>query len=278
MKQIAVLYSGGSDSTAAVILMVEKFDKIHLLTYKHSGLSFIENSRLNVEGLRIKYGRNKFIHKIFDVDKLFRKVSFIRYGVTFKNYGFMALSTCGCCKLAMHIRTLIYCLQNGILAVADGASKCMKHFPAQMPGVIAELRKMYNRYDIEYRNPVFDYEYPEEEIDWLHRLSSEMPGFAPREAGSKTAKNTVSSLLFKEGFYATDNVKGAKINQKAQARCFQFILFSIFLHWYFLPKYGEDKYRQITERFFKERVEYFSVLVKEYVQQRKGSKLYACIR
>jgi len=278
MKQIAVLYSGGSDSTAAVVLVAARFEKIHLLTYKHSGLFHIENSRIGVERLRMKYGNDKFIHLIIDVDRLFKQITFAGYAENIKKYGFMNLSTCGCCKLAMHIRTLIYCLQNNIAFVADGANKHMKYFPAQMPGVIAELRAMYKKYRIEYINPVFDYECPEGEIDWSHRLRSELPDFTGSAAESNFAENTTSNLLFKEGFYETGNIKAAEINQRMQARCFQFMLFSIFLHWYFLPKYGEEKYRQITERFFRDKIEYFSVLVRAYLQKKPDDKLYACIK
>lgn len=277
MREVAILYSGGSDSTAVAVLMSKKCERIHLLTYKHSGTFSIENSKSNVERLGIKYGTNKFVHKIFDVNKLFRYISFARYNNFLRKYGFMALSTCGCCKLAMHIRTLIYCLQNNISVVADGANRYMGHFPAQMPEVIAELRKLYGRYNIEYCNPVFDYECPKEEIDWFRRLRSEMPEFAWEEPRRNIARNTTSNLLFRESFYGIDNIKSKKINQKVQARCFQFVLFNIFLYWYFLPKYGEVEYKQITKRFFEEKIEYFSMLIEEYIQKQQQSKLYSCI-
>ncbi len=67
----------------------------------------------------------------------------------------LTLSTCGFCKLAMHVRTLLYCLDNGIKTVADGSNRNMSFFPAQMPEVVLLVRELYKSFGIEYVTPVF---------------------------------------------------------------------------------------------------------------------------
>ena len=67
MKEIAVLYSGGTDSTAAVVSIAKQFNKIHLITFKHSGLFSIESSRSNVEKLREKFEKVEFVHNILEI-------------------------------------------------------------------------------------------------------------------------------------------------------------------------------------------------------------------
>jgi 7-cyano-7-deazaguanine synthase in queuosine biosynthesis len=65
VKQAAVLYSGGADSTAAVVLVAEKHDRLHLVTYRHSGLRQVDNSAYNLPALRNKFDADKFVHPVF---------------------------------------------------------------------------------------------------------------------------------------------------------------------------------------------------------------------
>ena len=107
MKEIAVLYSGGTDSTCAAVLMLEQFECLHLLTYERFGLFHTENIGTNVKALREKFGEQRIKHIFINIDKLFKEVSYAKYWQTLINFGFLMLTTCGLCKLAMHIRTVI---------------------------------------------------------------------------------------------------------------------------------------------------------------------------
>ena len=111
-EEIVVLFSGGTDSTLTAALMAEEFRKVYLITYDRFGLFSITNPKINVEKLKNKFGDNKFTHKVIRLDRLFKFVSYERYLRNFIRYRFFLLSTCGLCKLAMHIRTVIFCLNN----------------------------------------------------------------------------------------------------------------------------------------------------------------------
>jgi len=252
--------------------MGQKFEIVHLITYQRFGFSSINNTKLNVMKLKHKFGEDKFIHDILNIERLFKKVSYSNYFYNLRKYGFFSLSTCGLCKLTMHIRTLIYCLENKIGYVCDGANKNMKLFPAQMPEVIAELKGMYSQYGITYFTPVFEFDSPKD-IGWFNKLGVEKLDILNNNARSKKSL-TSGKILFKMGILPEENVKGTKLDKKMQFRCFQFILFNIFVNWHFIPTYGIQKYKQTCISFYREKIEYFKSFLEEYLDKRNQSKLY----
>jgi len=272
MKSIAILYSGGVDSTAAAVIMAKRFDQIHLLSFKRLGLFNVERTSLNAELLKTKFKNKLFFHTILNVDKLFHMISYAKYFKSLKKYGFFLLSTCGLCKLSMHIRTLIYCLNHDIHFVADGANKHMFYFPDQTIEYINAVKNLYSQFQISYLNPVFDFDCPEKDTDWLHKLGLDTD--IPSENDKLIKKLTTSQLLFDEGVTSIPNAKAEKINQTTQARCFQLTLFNIFLHWYFLPTYGILKYKQLTYDFYRERTRLLLKMMVDYLKDGKNSFLH----
>jgi len=272
MKEIVVLYSGGTDSTCTAALMAERFDKVHLLTFDRFGLFSVTNSKVNVKRLKDKFGENKFTHKIINVDRLFKKVSYSKYLYNFIKYRFLLLSTCGLCKLAMHIRSLIYCLENNINQVCDGANKNMPLFPAQMIEVINEIKNMYSRYGISYSIPVFEFNQPKN-IGYLDRINPKILQLQVFEHKSDYKNPTAGEILFKMGIFPAKNVKGTKIDRQMQARCFQLILFNIFVLWYYLPTNKLGRYKEMCVNFYKEKMQYFENLIDEYLKKAEKSRL-----
>lgn len=296
MKEIALQYSGGTDSTAAAVLAAGHFKRVHLLTYHHSGLHRIENSMHNIARLRRAFPDVEFRQLILDVDGLFRSVTYSNYVANLREYGLFNLGTCGFCKLSMHLRTLVYCLEYGIKEVADGANVNSSHFPAQMAEVIIEVRKMYHRFGITYSNPVFEYHFPGD-IDWYHKLG--LPALADRPEGKrhtvqeKTGDPTKSlppgaswvppppeddmttgRLLYLKGILPEENVKGKAEDRKMQARCFQLTLLNAFALGYYIPRYGMERYRERTTRFYQHKIAEWTVEVEAYLREKETSKLY----
>ena len=276
MKRIAILFSGGVDSTATSALMVKQFDQIHLLSFKRQGLYNIERTETNAKLLNQRYGSDRFLHQILDITKLFSMVSYSQYLKSLAKYGFFVLSTCGACKLSMHIRALIYCLDNDIHFVADGANKHMYYFPDQTTEYIEEIKKMYSGFGISYLNPVFDFDCPEEDIDWIHKLGMETASSYFKKDGS-AEESTTSQFLLDEGILDIPNAKAEKFNQNAQARCFQLMLFNIFLHWYFLPAYGISKYKKMTSAYYEEKIRLLLPMLVDYAEG-KDTSLKKCLK
>ena len=186
-------------------------------------------------------------------------------------HGLSNLSTCGLCKLSMHAKTLEYAIENKISHVSDGANAGMTMFPAQMKPVIELLKKMYLNFNINYSNPVFDYEAPEEASfinpDNASLLKSDInskPVLDQMERGTvNSEKETAGHLLYKMGLAPSPNVKGSHYDKKRQPRCFQFILFNIFAIKYFLSKHSYDDYEKMTTQFFDEKINMVTKMVNE---------------
>ena len=265
-KEVVLLYSGGTDSTLAACLLAEKYDKVRLLTFKRFGLFSAANSLSNVARLKARYGQDRFSHEIIPIDGIFRKVSYDRFFTNLFKHGFFLLSTCGLCKLAMHVRALIYCLEEGIRNVSDGANKGMNLFPDQQPGVIAMIRAMYAKFGIDYSNPVFEFEGPQD-IEFADRFHLErIPDLAAERdaAFAENKKKTTGHRLYEMGMMPSDNVKGTAQDRGMQPRFFQFILFNTWLHWYYLPFADMDRYVREGDSFFLEKIDRFTALLKEY--------------
>ena len=274
-----LLYSGGTDSTLAACLLAERYARVRLVTFSRFGLFSATNPLVNVAKLKSRYGRERFSHEIIPMDGIFRKVSYDRFLPNLFRHGFFLLSTCGLCKLAMHARALIYCLDNGVGRVSDGANKGMNLFPDQQPGVIGMLKTMYAKFGIEYSNPVFDFEGPQD-IEFADRFHLErLPGLAvERDAAfQERRKRTAGYRLYELGMMPSDNVKGTELDRRMQPRCFQFILFNIWLRWYYLPFADMDRYVRESDAFFKAKIERFTALLEEYRAKGPASELAGCV-
>ncbi|MFH1619953.1 MAG: hypothetical protein ABIG11_08625 [bacterium] len=274
-NEVVLLYSGGTDSTLAACLLAEKYDKVRLITFKRFGLFSVTNPMTNVAKLKARYGQDRFSHEIISVDGIFRKVSYDRFFTNLSRHGFFLLSTCGLCKLAMHVRALIYCLEQGIRHVSDGANKGMNLFPDQQPGVIGMIRAMYAKFGIDYSNPVFEFEGPQDiEFADLFHLER-IPGLAAERnpAFMENKKQTAGYKLYEMGMMPSDNVKGTALDRGMQLRCFQLILFKTWLHWYYLPFAGMDRYVREGDNFFREKINRFTALLEEYREKGHLSKL-----
>lgn len=280
-QDILVLFSGGTDSTLAAALAINNFRHIHLITYSRFGIASVENSKVNARMLIDKYGKDKVSHKIIKIDKLFKYISYENYIRNILKHGLSNLSTCGLCKLSMHAKTLEYAIDNKINHVSDGANAGMTMFPAQMKPVIELLKKMYLSFDINYSNPVFDYEAPEEasfiSADNASLLKSDintMPVLDQMEAGSReNEKETAGHVLYKMGLAPSPNVKGSKYDKSRQPRCFQFILFNIFAIKYFLSKHTYKEYENMTTNFFDEKISMVTQMV-QYREKKQYKKIF----
>ncbi len=157
-KEATVLFSGGSDSTLAAtsLLKEEHFEKLHLLTFHHSGMKHLNKSRVNVRRLEEKFGKAKVVHRITSIEEMFRKLYYTNYLRDLKRFGvFLAAAACNVCQLAMHAHTLMYNLQNGIQYAYDGYKAEKEHVYVIMSKEGREvLKEFYKEYGVTYGSPV----------------------------------------------------------------------------------------------------------------------------
>ena len=269
---VAVLYSGGTDSSVVAAQMAQQFGAVHLVTYSRHGIFGVDRSIRNYQRLRRLVGPDRFTHVILPVERLFRELAYDRYLANLRRHGLFMLSTCGLCKLAMHLRTIVYCKEAGIGHVRDGANRHMSIFPAQMPSVIAMLKALYAEQGIDYDNPVFEYDDPQG-----INFGSQLYGLSPAREGAITGRTT-GQELFALGITAEPDVKGKPEDKQMQARCYQMVLFNIFARWNYLPRHSMDEYVQRTDALFADKIGHCRALLEELDTAGNRSRLHRLVR
>lgn len=268
-----MLFSGGTDSTCAAALMVERFERVHLLTFEELGTSASASPAANVERLRRRYGAERFVHREFPVDRLLREVSYRRYAHYLRRHGLFMVSNCGFSSLSWHLRTLAYCLDNGVTAAADGLTREMLHLPGHMDPVLALFRRLYARFGIEYANPVRDWDVPPAQ-QMTHRLIVDLHGAPPPSDGGRTT----GRYLYEAGVLPAPNVKGTPLDRGMQRQCYPLVLFHVFAFWYFLPFHTMAEFETRLAALFSEKIEEFGGLLEEYRADRANSAFARWLR
>lgn len=258
-NEVAVLYSGGTDSTCAAAILAEKFEAIHLLTFKRLGFFEIENSSRNIGLLRKKFPAVQILHRIIDAEPLAQYVNREGFLRNIFKFGFFTLSNCLVCGIINHFATLLYCLDNKIAFAADGSTREWSFFPTHMEKVILELKEMYSKFNIDYQTPVYDFDLPAP-LRLIDRLNfSREPSENIDEAILQ--KNTTGNYLYRLGIFSLPNLKGSNLDHTMQPRCFQFILHHIYVYWNFMQRHDYADFESETLRFFKGKIDNFSKLI-----------------
>lgn len=251
-KQVAILFSGGTDSTYVASMEQEKYHKVFLLSYYRDGISSIENSCKHVRKLEEKYTDKIFEHYIFNVSDIFKELSYENYLSNIKKHGLFLLSSCGFCKLAMHIKTLQFCIDNGIGYVCDGAHKNMNIYPFQRKELTDMLRTLYSDYGIHYYNPVFDLP-SEKEMSMFEKFIQPM---LTENKHNENEYKTIGCLLHETGIVNEENIKGTKYDKDNQAQCMQLFMLRFLALGYFIPTFGMKAYAKQTVLMFKDKITY----------------------
>jgi 7-cyano-7-deazaguanine synthase in queuosine biosynthesis len=158
MNDVSVLFSGGPDSTLAVLKALEHGERVHLLTYHHSFMSRMGRHRIVTEELRERFGTERIVSHEEEIGTLYRRLYRIDWKTHVPRYRtFYIPWMCGACKLAMHCRTIAYNREHGIRTTFDGANKeSSTLFPAQTPEYITVMREWYQRHGMTYDVPVYE--------------------------------------------------------------------------------------------------------------------------
>lgn len=243
---VCIKFSGGADSTLAAACAASKFDKVHLLTFTHSALSFPRNTKTaliclkTLKYLKRKYGQNKFKHKLIDVDPLLRRLYSKRLYRDILRYGLIRLRVCPTCKFAMHLAVIDYCLQKGIKHATDGATTVTSRGLSARPKNFEEIKKMYASYGIKYLiNPQY---------------------------------NTIRSdhALYNLGITSVKNLKGEKDYKNYQPECAFGPLERGFIDDYYITVHGKKSLGKITQTFLKDLFKRYGNTIWKNHDQRRG--------
>jgi hypothetical protein len=254
-NKCVVVFSGGTDSTCVASLMAKKYDEIHLLTFFEEGTKDEPFLIDNVNKLKKKYPSVKFKHYVCSTDNLVRLISYNKYFYFFRKFGLLNMATPSFSSISWHIRTMAYCLDNDIKHVVDGLTNELVQLPGHMSGVIEVFRGTYQKFNINYQNPVRDWEIPEDQ-QFLDRIIVDQHGFFfPSEEKDKPERTT-GQYLFDEGIFPHPNIKGSKYDQQMQHDCYQFVLYNILAFWFYLNFMSYEKFMQKVSHFVAAKIEF----------------------
>ncbi len=163
MGEVAFLFSGGVDSTAGTLQLLETFERVHLLTFDIGhGVVFPEWSRRSASRLLERFP-GRVTHQVeparADMDRLVRG----RLVALRRTYG-SRFVWCLSCKAAMHAATIRWCRAHGLADAADGSSRDTPYYVEQMPVSLAWFRAFYEKHGIRFHHPVHAFASRAEEI------------------------------------------------------------------------------------------------------------------
>jgi|GEM_PF-766330 len=154
--EVALLYSGGADSSLAACILAKSFRKVHLNTFSRPGFMACGFSGVHYERMRERFPETEFIHRQIPAGRFYAEVEGRGRWRAFGRHGLLVLNSCGHCKTALHWRNLIFCLQNGVKYAADGAVTGAEEFAEQNPRILMpELAALYAAFGITLLHPSY---------------------------------------------------------------------------------------------------------------------------
>jgi hypothetical protein len=270
---VAVLYSGGTDSTCTAALMAQKFSEVHLLTFYEHATRNSPAPRRNVQLLKNHFVDTVFITRVISVDRLVKHLWYENYLKRLLKHRFLILSTCGFSSLSWHVRTLIYCLENNISHVADGLTRELMHFPGHMDETVEQLRQFYKEFGITYENPVRDWEVPPDQQFIDKVIVNHHGGEFFLGDRDTSRRKTTGQYLFQLGIFPSPNVKGSKLDFSMQHDCYPFTLYNIMAFWGHLSVEPYPLFCIKMSELMENKINYAKNLVREYQTSKETSRV-----
>lgn len=154
-EKVAVLFTGGRDSSLVACLEALQGKEVHLLTC-NSGIGIkSELSDIRVEELKNRFPEQIVGRTVIPTYGLFRSVAISKLEEDFKRWG-VNLVLLGD-KLAIHAAATVYCLQNGITRMVDGCVGYQKDLAEQKNVAIDILSAFEAEYGITYECPIYHF-------------------------------------------------------------------------------------------------------------------------
>ena len=154
-NEIALMFSGGIDSTATAAMLAERYDRVHLVTYKNGyGHYYHHRTRQRVDELNRKLG-NKFYYSLISTKTHFDEILVDHVVQDYKQYHSGFIWFMGC-KMAMHMRSALYCLEHGLVRMTDGSNEDTNEMVEQMLISLALFREFYANNGVKFGTPVYE--------------------------------------------------------------------------------------------------------------------------
>ena len=154
-NEIALMFSGGVDSTATAVMLAEHYDKIHLVTYRNGyGHYYHHRTADRVDELNRRLG-NKFVYSAITIKDYFDEILVNSVIKDYKQYRSGFIWFMGC-KMSMHMRSAIYCLEHGLPRMTDGSNSDTDEMVEQALLSLSLIQFFYEDHTVDFGTPVYE--------------------------------------------------------------------------------------------------------------------------
>lgn len=168
MKEIALMFSGGLDTTYASFQLLEEYERLHLLTFDSGRMLAVERfSTKNVRLLQERFGPERILHRIVST-RDFLDLQLRDLLPTLKRYRSPGV-ICSSCQFAMDVKTVQYCLEHGIPQATDGKSRAQTEVCLQTLDYCRTIRRFMAGFGVDYLLPTAHEITREEKREFLRR-------------------------------------------------------------------------------------------------------------
>lgn len=231
-RGVAHMYSGGADSSLAACVLAEHFPKVFMNTYRRPGFMAMDAPQFHLNRIRKRFSDVEFVDRVMEAGPFYQEVE--RYQSDHRKNGYLVLNTCGHCKVALHWRNLLFCLQNGVAYASDGAVVGAEQFAEQNPRILMpELVKLYGDFGVTLLHPVYK------------------PGLE------------VEKALYELGITERRRIKMTK--QDHQVVCTQHIMFAASMRVY-LEEHTFEEYERSAREYLANKLEHIKELTAAYLR------------
>jgi hypothetical protein len=180
-NEVAVMFSGGIDSLLAAVLLLQTYDKVHLITFDKGYLEFgVKNNIPNVERLKAAFGADRIHHEIVDLKTVVKRIAYKKLRKDRKKYN-LETRWCVGCRLGMNTGGLLYALEHNLVGYADGSNREQIPSPENLTGTAENYPRIVNRnknfaadYAVQFLTPTYEYGSREERRQKLSELGFEI--------------------------------------------------------------------------------------------------------
>lgn len=153
--EIALMFSGGIDSTATAVMLAERHSRVHLVTYKNGyGHYYHHRTAHRVRELNRKLG-DRFSYTLISTKSYFDEILVDSVLADYRQYRSGFIWFMGC-KMAMHMRTAVYCLEHGLPQTTDGSNEDTSEMVEQMLISLTLVRGFYEDHTVHFGTPVYE--------------------------------------------------------------------------------------------------------------------------
>lgn len=197
---VAIMFSGGRDSTLAAAFYAEQSHALHLLTFDQSCRIPDDVVRARVSELRRRWPDTHTVWAPLSVSKALRDIALIDLIDDAKRYHKNLI--CLGSALAMIARSIEYCRSRRISILAAGYSGYQTHFPEQSDTAVQFFSTFAREYGIELRCPSRTRQAEEESKELLDALGLSTKALEPTSMWDWTYAENVDPDLIRQ--YLTD--------------------------------------------------------------------------